>query len=148
RDGQAARETGDRCRMNTRDREPLTPEERDLAQRLWRLGAHAEPSPSLDARILAPAREAVAPPPRKVRPRWAVGMGLAASLALAIGMAWQLRPLPEEPVAAAASEAEAMAVLRHAEPPPPPDPARMATPADAGADAAAVPMEAERAPAS
>ena len=132
--------------MSTRDREPLTPEERDIAQRLSRLGAHAEPSPALDAKILAAARAAAAPAPRRLRPRWAIGMGVAASLALAIGMAWQLRPLPQEPAIAASSEAEAAAVLQH-EPPAPLEPARVATPPDANTDAAAGRMQAEPAPA-
>lgn len=78
--------------------EPLTAEERELAQRLARLGASAQPSSALDARILAAAgASAVAAgtgAPRRVRARWAVGFGLAASLALAVGVAWQLRPLP------------------------------------------------------
>ena len=46
--------------------EPLTPEERALAARLARLGPHGEPSPALDARILAAARAEMpaAGPPR------------------------------------------------------------------------------------
>ncbi|TXH70951.1 MAG: hypothetical protein E6Q88_08060 [Lysobacteraceae bacterium] len=39
--------------------EPLSPEERDLAERLKRLGGPREPAPALDARILAAARAAV-----------------------------------------------------------------------------------------
>ncbi|MDH5821625.1 hypothetical protein QFW77_01270, partial [Luteimonas sp. RD2P54] len=42
----------------TADREPLTPEERDLAERLARSAPRARPSPALDARILAAARAA------------------------------------------------------------------------------------------
>src|SRR5690606_8160110 len=66
RDGQAARAAG-RCRMSTGpmhpgDRDALTPEERALADRLARLGPQGEPSPALDARILAAAREATAAP--------------------------------------------------------------------------------------
>ena len=62
--------------------EPLTPEERALAQSLSRLGPHGGPSPGLDARILAAAREAVqeapapggqVPPPRR---RWPLGLGV------------------------------------------------------------------------
>ncbi|QWP76013.1 hypothetical protein J5226_20805 [Lysobacter sp. K5869] len=41
--------------------DPLSPEERDLAERLLRLGPHDGPSPALDAKILAAARAAVAP---------------------------------------------------------------------------------------
>ena len=40
------------------DRDALTPEERALADRLARLGPQGEPSPALDARILAAARGA------------------------------------------------------------------------------------------
>jgi hypothetical protein len=92
--------------------DPLTPEEQALAQRLARLGPHGEPSPALDARILAAAHDATVPNagvhgPRR---RWPVAFGIAASLALAVGIAWQLRPLPqttaayqtEAPVAASA----------------------------------------------
>jgi hypothetical protein len=48
--------------------EPLSPEERDLAERLARLGGPREPAPALDAAILAAARAAVAPdaPPAPV----------------------------------------------------------------------------------
>ena len=61
--------------------EPLTPEERALAQSLSRLGPHGGPSPGLDARVLAAARAAVqeapapggqVPPPRR---RWPLGLG-------------------------------------------------------------------------
>jgi resuscitation-promoting factor RpfA len=96
-----------------RPSEPLTAEERDLAQRLARLGGPREPAPALDAIILAAARAAVsepvapatAPPeedvpadpkvtplrPRKPAPRWPLGMGLAASLVLAAGIGWRLQ---------------------------------------------------------
>lgn len=85
--------------------EPLTPEERALAQSLSRLGPHGGPSPDLDARILGAARAAVqtapatgghVPPSRR---RWPLGMGVAASVLLAAGVAWQLRPVHEIPVA-------------------------------------------------
>ena len=76
---------------------PLSPEERELAQRLSRLGPHGEPSPALDARILAAAHGAVAAAPVHRRRRWPVALGVAASLALALGVAWRLRPLPEAP---------------------------------------------------
>jgi hypothetical protein len=78
-------------------REPLTPEEQAFARRLAQLGPQAEPSPALDARILAAARAAEADAglrsTSRVR-RWPVALGVAASLVLAIGIAWQLRPLP------------------------------------------------------
>ncbi|WP_447939229.1 hypothetical protein [Pseudoxanthomonas mexicana] len=86
--------------------EPLTPEERALAQSLSRLGPHGGPSPGLDARILGAARAAVqeapasrggiVPPSRR---RWPVGLGVAASVLLAAGIAWQLRPTHEMQVA-------------------------------------------------
>lgn len=104
--------------MTRPDQEPLTPEERELARRLARLGAHAEPSAALDARILAAAHAADTTPTdigrtrarRRPRFAWAAGLGVAASLLLAVGIAWQLRPLPdaeleysEAPAAAAAA---------------------------------------------
>lgn len=90
--------------------EPLTPEERALAQRMSQLGPHCAPSPALDARILAAAHAATAATPaRTPTPRWPVALGIAASLALAVGIAWQLRPLPEATVydeAASAASAQ------------------------------------------
>ncbi len=96
-----------------RPSEPFNAEERDLAQRLARLGGQREPAPALDAIILAAARAAVsestpaaapatsieptADPkvtpirPRKPAPRWPLGMGLAASLVLAAGIGWRLQ---------------------------------------------------------
>ncbi|MGJ7904823.1 hypothetical protein ACSAMQ_20510, partial [Lysobacter sp. 1R34A] len=73
--------------------DPLSPEERELAERLLRLGPHDGPSPALDARILAAAHAAVAPPRRREKTRWPAWIGVAASLTLAIGVAWQLRPI-------------------------------------------------------
>jgi hypothetical protein len=91
--------------MNT----DLTPEERVLAQRLARLGPYGEPSPALDARILAAAHDAaMQAQTRRPRRRWPVAFGIAASLALAVGIAWQLRPLPQA-TAAYPSEAPAAA---------------------------------------
>ncbi|KRA44494.1 hypothetical protein [Pseudoxanthomonas sp. Root630] len=114
--------------------EPLTPEERALAQSLSRLGPHGGPSPGLDARILGAARAAVqeSPAPRggtvpPVRRRWPLGLGVAASVLLAAGIAWQLRPTHEM---LAASEVPVLA--KH-------DAAVMSAPAEQAADAAAVP---------
>ena len=80
------------------DREQLSQEERALAERVARLGQHGEPSPALDARILAAAHAAATAPDQVRRQRtrrWPAALGIAASLALAVGIAWQLRPLPE-----------------------------------------------------
>lgn len=74
--------------------DPLSAEERELADRLLRLGPHDGPSPALDARILAAAHAAVAQAPRaRPRSRWPAWIGVAASLTLAVGIAWQLRPV-------------------------------------------------------
>lgn len=97
--------------MSRREHEPLSPDERGMAQRLSRLESTAAPSPELDARILAMARGAggagaTSGPaaPRRARPRWPVAMGLAASLAVAVGVAWQLRPQPDSQVLPAPAE--------------------------------------------
>lgn len=75
-------------------REPLTPDEQALARRLAQLGSQAEPSPALDARILAAARAAEGVRSPRLARRWPVALGVAASLVLAVGIAWRLRPLP------------------------------------------------------
>ena len=101
----------------SRPSEPFNAEERDLAQRLARLGGPREPAAALDAMILAAASAAVsetaAPAPatsvepqaeplpvdpkvtplrpRKPAPRWPVGFGLAASVVLAAGIGWRLQ---------------------------------------------------------
>ena len=106
--------------MNRYPHEPLTPEERELAQLTGRLGPHGEPSPALDTRILAAAHAAATvEQARKPKPRWPLAMGLAASVVLAVGVAWQLRPLQQM-----ATVSEAPAVASEA--------------ADASADAAAM----------
>ena len=91
--------------MNRRP-DPLDANERALADLLAR-DPLSGPSPQLDARILAAARAATTPAtsPRRPRPRWIAGMGIAATVVLAIGIAWRLRPLP--PQRPAASEAPA-----------------------------------------
>lgn len=83
--------------MNPLDSTSLTPEEREFAARLARIGPHGEPSAALDARILAAAHAATAPRSTAVHSprRWPVALGVAASLALALGVAWRVRPLPE-----------------------------------------------------
>ena len=97
--------------------EPLTPEERELAQLTAQLGPQGEPSTALDSRILAAAHAALdRKQPSRRKPRWPVAMGLAASVIFAVGIAWQLRPLQQAPVLVsaeapmpAAIEQEAMA---------------------------------------
>ncbi|MCL1633987.1 hypothetical protein M2650_04935 [Luteimonas sp. SX5] len=130
------------------EREPLTPEERELAQRLSRLGPSAGPPSSVDARILAAAHDAVAsrprPKPGSAR-RWPVALGVAASLVLAVGIAWRLRPLPEPPqMRAPAARSAATATVKGPAPAPEYD-------ADVSIQAVpeqAVPEQAEQAPAS
>ena len=106
--------------MNSHDTnrhaEPLSPEERALGERLARLAPHGEPSPALDARILAAAHAAATPSAQTRRPsrRWPMALGIAASLTLAVGIAWQLRPAQEaaiydEAASATAVQAEAAA---------------------------------------
>jgi hypothetical protein len=98
-------------RMSASNRDPLSSEERELAARLQRLGGPEGPPAALDARILAAARTAAAPPAStraKRRPRFSIGLpagaitaiGTAAALVIAIGTTWQLRP-PDRPAAQA-----------------------------------------------
>lgn len=105
--------------MNNHD-EPLSQEERVLAERVARLGPHGEPSPALDARILAAAHAAASAPAltRRSTRRWPVALGIAASLTLAVGIAWQLRPLQETATyeeAASATAAQAEMTMSSAE---------------------------------
>lgn len=95
--------------MSRPDHEPLSPEERALADRLARLGPLDGPSSALDAKILAAAHAAVAPPSR--RRRWLglsalpggliTGAGMAAALVVVVGVVWQLRPTDPAPRPAA-----------------------------------------------
>lgn len=144
------------------DREPLTPEERALAERLARTAPRGEPSPDVDAAILAAARTAAATRSGAGsgrRRRWPAVAGVAASLALAVGIAWQLRPPPDQPVpvvdevpppaAPAARRAQALAIepAPDAEPPArvaapdphPPQPLASPAPAAAAEQAASSP---------
>ena len=108
--------------MNRHPPEPLTQEERELAQLIARVGSHNEPPAALDAKILAAAHAAVNSNPQRARkPRWPVAMGLAASVVFAVGIAWQLRPLqPAAPLSSEApvpaSAAPEMAARTEAEP--------------------------------
>ena len=110
--------------MNPYPHEPLTPEERELAQLTSRLPPHGEPSAALDARILAAAHAAAAPQPvRRHKPHWPVALGLAASVVFAVGIAWQLRPMQEQAallteMPAAAEAAEPAAPVANAVTPP------------------------------
>lgn len=127
--------------------DPLSPEERELAERLLRLGPNDGPSPALDARILAAAHAAVAQQPPRLRARerktrWPVWIGVAASLSLAMGIAWQLRPAAPQ-FEAVREEPDAVLARAQVEPA-----------ADAAADSAAAadamvaaPMPVEAAPA-
>lgn len=126
--------------MNRLPPEPLDAEERALAAQLPRVRGRSEPTPELDAQILAAARAAQAGTisPRKHR-RWQVPFALAASLCLAVGLTWQLRQTPSRhtqmdgmrPVAtapAAGSTPEAgpmVAPARDSSAAPPPAPAAM-----------------------
>ena len=135
------------------DREALTPEERALADRIARLGPQGEPSPALDARILAAARAAAAAPAprstsqatwRRNHRRWPVALGTAATLVVVGGLAWQLRPVDE--IHVAYSEAPRAMSGPSADAPPAPREARRApagAPATASAESA--PTEAESA---
>lgn len=93
-------------------REPLTPEEAALARRLSRLAPHGEPSPALDARVLAAARAATEAAAPRRHPRWPAALGLAASVVLAVGIAWQLRPEPGPRVEAPAAQTSATQIVR------------------------------------
>lgn len=75
-----------------------TPEERELAARLAKIGPHGEPSQALDATILGAAQAAAARNPARGRRRWPAWAGIAATLMLALGAVWQLRPVQEVPV--------------------------------------------------
>ena len=90
--------------------DPLSPEERALAERLARLSPHGEPPATLDAAILR-AAHAASPPSRTRRQgrRWwaaaavpggfITAVGTAAAFVFAVGLVWQLRPgeRPEVP---------------------------------------------------
>jgi resuscitation-promoting factor RpfA len=136
----------------SRPSEPFNAEERDLAQRLARLGGPREPAAALDATILAAARAAasenaapvaataelpvepkVAPlRPRKPAPRWPVGFGLAASVVLAAGIGWRLQidgdthseaaTAPAADFHEEATEAVILEAPMQRTPPPPPPP--------------------------
>ena len=100
--------------MSRYPRVPLTPEERALAAQLPRVPGRSEPDAMLDARILAAARAAVAPPPAlRPRMRWIAPLAVAASLSLAVGLAWRLQP-PAAPGAGAPKADDAMTEMPEA----------------------------------
>lgn len=132
--------------MNSHDihrhAEPLSPDERALADRLARLGPQGEPSPALDARILAAAHAAASTPALAHRAprRWPMALGIAASLTLAVGIAWQLRPAQEATVY---DEAASAAATQGETAPVPQKPSAEIAAADAAADqSSAVAVEA------
>jgi hypothetical protein len=91
--------------------EPLSAEEQSLAQWLGGGRDAAQPSPEVDAAVLAMARDAIragpephvasaplsALPASRRRRRRFSGFAIAASMMLAVGVAWQMRPLPPSP---------------------------------------------------
>lgn len=83
----------------TKRPDTLDREERELAARLARIAPRGEPTPDMDARILAMAADAVRPahassaPSRRPRRRWPVWLGVAASLTAVAGLVWRLEPL-------------------------------------------------------
>lgn len=82
--------------MSPSSTEPLSPQERELAERLALAHPVAGPSAALDARVLAAAHAAAGGHDRRSRPRrWPAAIGIAAALVLAVGVVWQLRPMPE-----------------------------------------------------
>src|SRR4249919_5099 len=105
-----------------------TAEERALALRLARLGPHGEPSPQLDAAVLAAARAALDAQPQSTHHsrRRPVALGVAASLVLAVGVAWRLRPLP--PGSSAELAGPARSASRASAAPPTSEPASAAAP--------------------
>lgn len=83
--------------MSHDPREPLSPDEAALA-RVYAALPRPEPSPALDAKILAQAREAIAPTVARRRRRpWYLmpGTGVAAAAVLAAGLAWQVGLMDE-----------------------------------------------------
>ena len=107
--------------MNRHPHEPLTPDERELAERLMRLGPHDGPAPALDAKILAAAQRAAQGTPRHNRRRWlglsggagglVTGLGFAASLTLVLGVVWQMRPMETAYVAQPPDESAEHVIL-------------------------------------
>lgn len=137
--------------MNNRD--PFTPEERELA-RLLPGRMDATPSPEADAAVIAAARAALqgeATQPlqgaherpadgarrHRRRARWTTLLGVAASVVVAVGLAWQLRPDPPPAPFAAVMQETVPVPAGKAEPGNAvPAPAPLPAPASAAAGAA------------
>ncbi|MBD7953192.1 hypothetical protein H9654_03140 [Stenotrophomonas sp. Sa5BUN4] len=122
--------------MNSRD--PLTPEERELARLL---GGRLDkaPPPAVDAAVLAAARASVqsaaagqdtgpmgaddapaqAQRRQHRRARWPTVAGIAASVVFAVGLAWQMQPQREPPPAPSLQEMATPAPRPEADPPAP-----------------------------
>ncbi|MFT3756679.1 MAG: hypothetical protein QM769_12210 [Pseudoxanthomonas sp.] len=124
--------------MNMRPFDPLDEEERALAALIAREGPHGEPSPALDAKILAAAHSAVAARPRRTAPRWPLLTGVAASALLAVGIAWQMRPAQESTSFPTNADAP-MAATETAPAEPPAESAQDATTTESAERAAAPP---------
>ncbi len=138
--------------MNNRD--PFTPEERDLAS-LLPGRRDATPSPDADAAIIAAARASLqneaqphlsaqerpagGPRRHRRRARWPTLLGLAASVVVAVGLAWHLRPDPPPTTFAAVMREPLPVPVDKAEPgdavpAPAPLPVPASVPAGAAAD--------------
>src|SRR5688572_16486647 len=105
----------------------MTERDESVARRYRALG-NEEPPPELDRRILAAAREAVAP--RRASQRWAVPASLAAVLVLAVGLTLRMQhETPGIEVSVPASE--------YSLPPPVESPAPAAKPAEPATEAPA-----------
>ena len=125
--------------MTERPHGPASDEEFDAALRARRrllprfeVPQDEDPSPELDRRVLARARDALrleSPPERFYRgPRWAVPLALAATVLLSIGLVTQLDPTRNDAVLATGSDAATSPVMaeRAADPPAAADAAAMA----------------------
>ena len=89
--------------------QPLDAEERALLAALPRLQGRGQPGESVDARILAAAREATptAPVHSHAPLRWIAPWGVAASLVVVAGLVWQQLPPSAAPTAQQATATSA-----------------------------------------
>lgn len=116
--------------MSANRHDPLDADERALARVLRALPA-GEPPSALDARLLAMARDAVvttpaqadeAQPRARRAPRWAWGLGVAASCVMAAGLVWRLGGFGSDAVDSAGVPIPAEATTASALQPAPPMP--------------------------